>query len=255
MIAAPEIANQLQHSIRCLERSQRVTREVTISSGWAPLDRLLPGGGLRRGSLVEWLSADMGSDLVTLALGGVRQASGEGGALVVVDRDRQLYPPALAAWGLDLSRLLLVHPASRRDEFWAWDQILRCPGVGVVWGRLEQIDSRGFRRLQLSAESSGCLGILLRPGAARNQPSWADIRLWVQPQPSADNRRLRVELLHSRGAGRRGSVQLSLDSWNGQLRDVGEHHETLSLALAAKLARAKTGSRATGTEVPRRRAL
>lgn len=42
-----------------------VSRE-TVATGFRPLDRLLPAGGVRRGSLVEWLAADC-----TVGLGGL----------------------------------------------------------------------------------------------------------------------------------------------------------------------------------------
>ncbi len=213
----PTTISKLQACIRKLERSPRAVGDDMISSGWPPLDRLLPRGGLRRGSLVEWLSGDVGSDVLALALGGVRQAAGDGGAIVVVDRESEIYPPAIAAWGLELSRVIFVHPQNRKDELWTWEQSLRCPGVAAVWGRLERIDCHDFRRLQLSAENSGCLGVLIRPGETRGQPNWADVRLWVQPQPASRDRRLRVELLRCRGAGSGGSVQLVLRKDWGQV--------------------------------------
>jgi protein ImuA len=255
MIAAAEIASQLQNRIRRLERPQPTADEDKLSSGWPPLDRLLPGGGLYRGSLVEWLDAGMGSGAAMLALGGVRQAAKDGGAVVVVDRASQFYPPAIAAWELDLNRVIFVHPRNRKDELWAWDQALRCPGVAAVWGGIEQIDSRWFRRLQLSAESNGCLGVLIRPGQARVQPTWSRVRFWVESQPARRDRRLRVELLHCRGAGRGGSVQLVMDEWNGRLCEVRERHETHSRALAAQLAHTEARSRPTGTWGARRSAL
>src|SRR5262245_49348177 len=78
-----------------------------FSSGAAALDRLLPGGGLRHGMLVEWLAASSGSGAVTLSLLAAREACRQGGVLVVIDRERTFYPPAAAAWGIDLSRLIV----------------------------------------------------------------------------------------------------------------------------------------------------
>jgi len=40
------------------------------------------------------------------------------------------------------------------------------------------------RRLQLAAEQGGGLGLLIRPEAVRHQPSWADVRLLVEPLPT-----------------------------------------------------------------------
>jgi protein ImuA len=236
MIAVPEMVEQLRGRIRSVEKSRRGVGDAGVSTGWPPLDALLPGGGLRRGSLVEWLAAGPGSGAALLAWGAAQQAAQEGGAIVVLDRRREVYPPALAAWGVELERVIFVQPQNARDEGWAWDQALRCPGVAAVWGWVDQVDGRLFRRWQLSAEAGGCLGLLIRPGGVRTQPTWADVRWWVEPQNASAGRRWRVDLLRCRAAGASGSVEFVLDEWTGQLRE-----------LAAKMGpAAKTESR-TGT--------
>src|SRR2546421_12303227 len=85
------------------------------SSGCQALDRLLPRGGFRRGSLVEWCAAVRGSGAGTLALLAARQACHAGGMLLVLDRRREVYPPAAAVWGLDLNNLLIVRPREKAD--------------------------------------------------------------------------------------------------------------------------------------------
>jgi protein ImuA len=284
MIAVPEIVEELRGRIRSLEKPRRELGEASFSTGWPPLDRLLPGGGLRRGSLVEWLAAESGSGAALLAWQAAQQAAHEGGAIVVLDRRREVYPPALAAWGVALERVIFVQPENARDEGWAWDQALRCPGVAAVWGWVERVDDSLFRRWQLSAEASGCLGLLLRPGEARTGPTWADVRWWVEPLSAAADRRLRVELLRCRHAGS-GSVELVLDEWSGQLcdpvpkrglapiRSIDESPDLRSQSpfqsnleqedrhvahprpLAAQLARATARPRTAGTDQLRRRAL
>jgi hypothetical protein len=256
MIPTSEIVHKLQNQIRGLERPRRVKDEEVFSSGCDALDHILPLGGFSRGSLIEWLSAGAGSGAATLALLGARQACRDGGALVVPDRSRQVYPPAIAAWGINLARVILVYPKNKRDQFWTWDQALRCPGVAVVWGWVDQLDSRQFRRLQLSAEKSDSIGLLIRPIEMRSQPTWADVRLLVEPRPSEHHRRMRVEVLRSRGGADGEGVQLELDEWTGQVCEVKESkHETHSRALAAQLARAKTHARPTGTHGASHRAL
>src|SRR5689334_2365127 len=46
----------------------------TFSSGAAAIDRLLPGGGLRHGMLVEWLAERTGCGAATLGLVTAREA-------------------------------------------------------------------------------------------------------------------------------------------------------------------------------------
>lgn len=284
MVAVPEIVAQLRNQLRGLEKPRRGGGDRPLSTGWPPLDRLLPGGGLQRGSLVEWLADEPGSGAALLAWQAARQAAQEGGVIVVLDRRREIYPLALAAWGVALDRVVFVQPQTVRDEGWAWDQALRCPGVAAVWGWIERAEDSLFRRWQLSAEASGCLGLLLRPGAARTEPTWADVRWWVEPRVATAGRRVRVELLRCRQGGS-GSVELVLDEWSGQLasptlkRDLvstgsnGDHaalqspagwpshleqeerHAAHPRPLAAQLARATTRPRPAGTGGARHRAV
>jgi hypothetical protein len=194
-----------------------------------------------------------------------REACREGGLLVVIDRQQTFYPPAAVAWGIDLDRLIVVRPQSARDELWAAVQSLRSPVVAAVWGTIDRLDSRAFRRLQLAAQAGRTLGLLLRPPTARGQPSWADVRLEVRKLQNANckmqianwggssinnlhfaicnlqsfsfaTRRVRVGVLRLRG-GRAGSwTTLEIDDAAYTLREVNSQHDTHPLPMAAELA-------------------
>lgn len=233
----------LRGRIRQLETGAPASRAWVIGSGCAALDRLLPEGGFRRGSLVEWIESRPGGGAGSLALMIARQACQQQGVLVVMDRGAQFYPPALAAWGIDLDRVIWVQPRDLQEELWCWDQALRCPAVAAVWGELRQLDSRAFRRLQLAVEGQDGLGLLLRPAAARTDPSWADLRLGVEPCAAVRNRRIRVQVLSCRGSAARGQVDLEWEEWSGQLHKAGE---TRAGGLVAGLADPAVACRSTG---------
>jgi hypothetical protein len=223
----------------------------TFSSGTAAIDRLLPGGGLRHGMLVEWLAKQTASGAATLSLLSAREASRLGGLVVVIDRRQTFYPPAAAAWGLDLDRLIVVHPQTARDELWAAVQSLRSPVVAAVWATLQRIDDRAFRRLQLAAETGHTLGLLVRPANARGQPSWADVRLWTASMEQGTRSRellharsmlhafyrcAYVRILHCRGGRSDGSVCLEIDDTVHAVREVKTNHDAHSLPVVAELA-------------------
>ena len=63
-----------------------------------------------------------------------------------------------------------------RDELWALDQALRCPGVSAVWTWIDRLDPPAFRRLQLAAETGRTLGLLVRPASVRGRPTWSDVQ-------------------------------------------------------------------------------
>ena len=160
--------------------------------------------------------------------------------MVVLDQAKEFYPPASVRLGIAPERTIVVQAATIADNLWALDQSLRCPGVAVALAWLERLDSRTFRRLQLAAEQGGSLGFFLRPERARHEPSWADMRFWVEPCPVtirgdclnfrgggnvaaekgssaakmglslSSRRRLKIQLLRSR-RGASGSVEVEID--------------------------------------------
>jgi protein ImuA len=207
--------------------------EATVFSCGAPaIDRLLPSGGLRYGMLVEWIAGSSAPETIskpsppgrgqsesgspnknapspqpspigrgsaaTLGLMSAREACRDGGVLVVIDRPQTFYPPAAAAWGIDLDRLIVVRPQSARDELWAVVQALRSPAVAAMWAAIDRLDSRAFRRLQLAAQAGRTLGVLMRPARARRQPSWADVTLEVGPRAKSRGSSARIPALGSR---------------------------------------------------------
>jgi hypothetical protein len=193
------------------------SREV-VSTGFAAVDALLPAGGVRRGSLVEWIAggADTAGDVacgtgtVSLALAiGCRLAKpASHGAtkpqtILVVDRSGWFHPPAVMPWRGD-ARLIVARPSHDDDEIWTIDQALRCRGVAAVvaWPRgmaghvaanagarsRARDGSRRFspwttamRRWQLAARSSGGIGLFVRSATAVREPSWAEARFAVTP--------------------------------------------------------------------------
>src|SRR3954470_8031010 len=179
-----QLINGLRRQLARWEAANAAEDTTVFSCGVAAIDRLLPGGGLRHGMLVEWLAdatGAVGGGAATLGLLAAREACAEGGALVVIDRRQTFYPPAAAAWGIDLDRLIVADPPNARDELWAAVQSLRSPVVAAMFATADRLDSRAFRRLQLAAQAGRTLGVLMRPASAREQPSWADVRLEVSP--------------------------------------------------------------------------
>ena len=183
------------------------------------LDGLI-SGGVRRGSLIECLS-EGGSGAVALSLVIAQAACQAGQALVVIDRSRRFYPPAATPLGVD-SETILVRPQNRQDELWALHQSLRCPGVGAVVCWPNKLDGRLFRALQLAAESSGAVGLLVQPISVRGHPSWSDVQLVIEALPTGGKRRrLRVDVVRCR-SGQQGSAVVELDDESGALHVVTE---------------------------------
>jgi len=191
-------------------------REV-VSSGFRPLDQLLPAGGVRRGSLLEWLCADQSASLmgasgaaavafaVACRLAGPRDGDANApSTIIVVDRRGWFHPPAVMGWlaagsagGSPGRQIVVARPARDDDEAWAIDQSLRCPGVAAVLAWPKSIHSTAMRRWQLAARSSGAVGLFVRPQSADRESTWAEARIAVSPLSSEmpAERRLRLALV------------------------------------------------------------
>jgi protein ImuA len=230
--------DMLRREIIRLEEARRGGSRETVSTGCGPLDELLPERGMRRGTLAEWLAVGDGTGSSTLALLCAREACRDGGTLIVLDSRREFYPPSAVRLGIALEQLIVVRAGDAAENLWALDQALRCRAVAAVLAWPDKLDGRVFRRLQLAAEEGGGLGLLIRPDAARYAPSWADVRVLVEPLPSTSprnaRRRLRACLLRCRGGTEGRSMDLEIDD------------ETHSVHLAARLAEPMSNHRAVG---------
>ncbi len=183
--------------------------ERHIPTGFSALDSVLPGGGLPPAALTEILHGRHGMGELQLLMPALARLSRGGRWIAMVAPPFLPYAPALAAQGLDLSRVLTVHPGEASQSLWAVEQALRsgtCAAV-LLWPR--QCDERSLRRLQLAAEAGDSLGLLFREQTAAQQRSPAALRLMLE---DSSRERLNVRILKCRGTPA-GSI--SLDHWAG----------------------------------------
>ncbi len=235
---------QLSREVKRIEVAGRVKpnqlgrRSAVFSSGCSLVDGCLPYGGYESGTIIEYLQNTAGSGATTLAMSAAREALAVTDRFcIVVDWRQQFYPPAAAAMGLDLKRIIIVRPTTLADRLWAIDQALRSPSIVAVIAEIEQLDDHAARRLQLAAESGGGLGLLIR-SSQRQHPSWAEIQWLVRPLVQSANapmahRPLQLELLRVRGGQHGSRVNIQVNATTGRL----EPATVAAAALARTLAR------------------
>ena len=257
------LVGQLRNKIRSVETSNRIGGQARVSSGCAAVDRLLPDSGYQRGTLVQWLTGG-GQAADYLSLLTAKQAAADGGAIVVFDPENQFYPPAVGAIGINLNNLIILKASKldSRDSFrgnernreldsdllWSIDQALRCPAVAAVWGPINRIGERWFRRFQLSAESSGCLGLFVQPIAQARQPSWSEVQWLVGRAPESLNSQqdseqiVRLQLTRCRGTQTGKAINLSINTITGNVQHARRDHEQQPEPQRGKPARRPFGT-------------
>ena len=189
----------------------------SFTTGLPALDALAPGAALRRGAVHEVLAEPSHGMPLFFAMLLVRSC-GTGdppvfsnqehgrvaratGAIVWCDPHHEIYPPALAAQGIDLERLFLLQPKTPAEQTWAVAECLKCKGVAaVVAERKQRLSRLEVRRLQLSAERGGGVGVLLRTAGKVSAEHAAATRWLVRPAPGERTvQRWEVHLVHGHG--------------------------------------------------------
>ena len=179
------------------------TALAVLATGFTELDDCLlgrgGGGGWPVGALTEICTQVPGSGEVSLVIPSLAALSDgsidDTGWIAWISPPHSLYPPALAAGGVRLSRLLMVQAADTTDALWGMEQALRSGSCQAVLGWADKTSERSLRRLQLAAESARAWAVLYRPAHCLAQASPAALRLRL----TAVAEGLEIEILKNRG--------------------------------------------------------
>ncbi len=170
-------------------------RNPGLASGYATLDPHLPGGGWPANGLVELLLPCAGVGELRLLLPALAELSCRQQRWVAwVNPPFIPYAPALQAAGVDINKILLIHPRQHDEALWALERACRsgtCSAV-MAWLDESKLKLKDTQRLQVAAKQGGTLTCLLRPQSARQQPSMAELRLALEATDSPGKTRLDI---------------------------------------------------------------
>lgn len=170
-------------------------RMTTATTGFPALDAELPNGGWPRSSLVELLVQQHGiGEMQLLAR-----------ALAPISQRRKvalIHPPhapqamACDPWGVRCESLIWIKTDRSADALWTAEQLLNTgDGVGALILWQSQIRAESLRRLNLAAQAADTYFWVIRPLAARPDPSPAPLRLALLPAHAG----IKVEIAKRRG--------------------------------------------------------
>jgi hypothetical protein len=191
---------------------QLVHSSDTVSSGFAVLDAHLPGGGWPRAGLAEFLLATAGVGELRLLVPLMRTISrAETRWVAWIDPPFVPYAPALEAFGVDIRKILLIHPKNHREALWALERASRSGtcSLALAWLDERQLKQKDTRRLQIAARQGRTLTCLFRPEAAAAVNSMAELRLQVAP---AEPGVMTVDIRKRRGGWPVAGIRLQIGS-------------------------------------------
>jgi len=184
------IISDLRERIQHLDGG--VARPKTVLPfGVTEIDERLPGGGLAYGAIHEFAGGGAGAvDGAAAALFAAGIAARTKGKVVWCLARPDLFAPALAQVGLHPDRVIYVEAIKEDFVLESFEEALRFGGLGAVVAELVRLPMVASRRLQLAAESSGTIGLIVRRW--RRQTEAGDFG-----HPTASASRWRISVLPS----------------------------------------------------------
>lgn len=206
------VSEELLQAIPRLWRGSRLPSSWhTVPTGFTELDGQLPGGGWPLGSVVELITATLGTGEVRLLLPLMGRLTRSGNHVLFVCPPYHPNAVALHGAGVVPDRLLIVRPERSRDGLWAVEQALRNAACGAVllWARSgKDLGGTVIRRLQLAAQEGQSILFLYRSAAPRTG-SPAALRLELRRAEDG----LQLRILKASGTHRRPRISLQMDNW------------------------------------------
>ncbi len=221
-------AELLKHP--ALWKAGALQREVAATStGFEVLDRHLPGNGWPKAALCELMLPSSGLGELKLLLPVLKTLSRQARWIAWVNPPFIPYAPALKAAGVDVDKILLIHPKNHKDALWALERATQSGtcSAALAWLDERELKTKDTQRLQLAARQGGTLSCLIRPEKALEENSMAELRLAVR-RSGEDT--LNVSLCKRRGGWPVPDLSLSLAERGLQEgRRPAEIREQLSL--------------------------
>jgi protein ImuA len=185
-----------EHIHPALWRASQLSRSPGryAPTGIDALSAQLPGGGWPCGNLVELLVPQAGVGELHLLRGAL--AGPDARPIVLVRPPHAPQAGAWAGWGTDPARILWLRAQRDTDALWAAEQTVRSRAFAAILLWQDRMRAATVRRLQLAAQASDALFVLVRPLAAAAQASASPLRLALAPAPGG----VSVRILKRRGS-------------------------------------------------------
>ncbi|AKJ28860.1 translesion DNA synthesis-associated protein ImuA [Caldimonas brevitalea] len=181
------------------------TEHRTVSTGFAPLDQELPGGGWPCGAVTEILQPHPALAEWRLLAPALRALSLAKRPLWLVGAPMIPFCPGLRDAGIDENQLIRVDAQAPAQRLWATEQAVKATGLGAVLAWLPQVRSEQIRRLQSCAAAADMPVFLMRAVTAHQDSSAAPLRVEVRLE---DAWTLQVRILKRRGPSHDGALSL-----------------------------------------------
>ncbi|CAG9296675.1 translesion DNA synthesis-associated protein ImuA [Celerinatantimonas diazotrophica] len=149
------------------------------TTGYKKLDQQLAEHGWAAASVNEIYVSSPGQGELQLIAPALSSLSEQKRWIIWIAPPAMPNAPALRQLNIDISRILVVHPKTMNDQFWAIEQALQSGSCSVVLGWTQRLTALQLRRLKLAAKRGSSMALLFRPHQERSVSSPANNRIEV----------------------------------------------------------------------------
>lgn len=206
--AKADIIAQLRRDILPLQGIRNGLHGQPVNVGLGVMNPSFPNHSFPLGAIHEFCCKE--AEDVAASWGFIAGITGtlmqKGGAAIWVGNARNIFPPALASFGIQPDRIIFIDLQKQKDILWVVEEALKCEGLAAVIGDIPELNFTASRRLQLAVEQSRVTGFIIRrtqrvPGITASVARWRITSLPGSVQeglPGVGFARWNVELLKIR---------------------------------------------------------
>ena len=210
---------ELLHNPLLWQGDRLARAEDAVASGFAALDRELPGGGWPQAALTELLLDHQGIGELRLVLPALKALVRAGEWIALIAPPHVPYAPAFARHGIDPGRVIVVDTEEEKNRWWSAEQELRANSAGALLFWPRAVNDAQTRRLQLAAQESQSLAFVFTGTARAAHPSPAPLRIRL----SLVEQKLCIDVFKRRGGVMSRPLMLDMAAGSADARGAMTH--------------------------------
>lgn len=168
----------------------------SLSTGYPQLDQYLPSGGWPLRAVTEILVENIAETPIWLIAPALVELGHEQRWQAWIAPTGIPYAPALEYAGINLSKMLLIHPPKNSDLLWTIERTLGSSVCSAVLSWPHKLHGTASRRLQLAARNGRSWGLCFLSASHAAHQTMAALRLLFRPNRQG----AAITILKCRGA-------------------------------------------------------
>ena len=188
MVSKADIIARLQREILPLQGYKPQPQRGTDKS-LGPITEAFPNKEFPIGAIHEFQFREKEEAVATggFIAGIISSFIKKEGVTVWICKEQNIFPPALAFFGLKPEQFIFIYLEKEKDRLWVMEEALKCPGITAVIGECKMLNFTISRRFQLAVEKSGVTGFIIREEGKNTTASLTKWRIHSLPSYIDEN--------------------------------------------------------------------